>query len=133
MIVGVIGAGQMGAGIAQVSAGVGHDVLLSDIDLARAEAAPAGIAKALGQTRFDGRMAIFVLLVQHETPGAEILGQHIQLGYQGIGFGSGNDANVVQALHMRATGLDVVQEELAIQNHVIAGQETHDARIGFHA
>jgi len=35
MIVGVIGAGQMGAGIAQVSAGAGHDVLLSDIDLAR--------------------------------------------------------------------------------------------------
>ena len=35
MIVGVIGAGQMGAGIAQVSAGAGHDVLLSDIDIAR--------------------------------------------------------------------------------------------------
>jgi 3-hydroxybutyryl-CoA dehydrogenase len=42
MIVGVIGAGQMGAGIAQVSAGAGHDVLLSDIDLARAEAGKAG-------------------------------------------------------------------------------------------
>ena len=49
MIVGVIGAGQMGAGIAQVSAGAGHDVLLSDIDLARAEAGKAGIAKALGR------------------------------------------------------------------------------------
>src|SRR3546814_3041698 len=49
MIVGVIGAGQMGAGIAQVSAGAGHDVLLSDIDIARAEAGKAGIAKALGR------------------------------------------------------------------------------------
>ena len=49
MIVGVIGAGQMGAGIAQVSAGAGHDVLLSDIDLARAEAGKAGIAKGLAR------------------------------------------------------------------------------------
>lgn len=45
--VGVIGAGQMGAGIAQVSAGAGYHVYLSDIDLARAEAGKAGIAKSL--------------------------------------------------------------------------------------
>jgi len=45
--VGVIGAGQMGAGIAQVSAQAGYHVLLSDVDLARAEAGKAGIAKAL--------------------------------------------------------------------------------------
>lgn len=49
MIVGVIGAGQMGAGIAQVSAAAGHDVLLADIDLARAEAGKAGIGKALAR------------------------------------------------------------------------------------
>ncbi|MCW5861225.1 MAG: 3-hydroxybutyryl-CoA dehydrogenase [Caldilineales bacterium] len=49
MIIGVIGAGQMGAGIAQVSAGAGHDVLLSDIDMARAEAGKASIAKGLGR------------------------------------------------------------------------------------
>lgn len=47
--VGVIGAGQMGAGIAQVSAGAGYHVYLSDIDVARAEAGKAGIAKALGK------------------------------------------------------------------------------------
>lgn len=45
--VGVIGAGQMGAGIAQVSAGAGYHVYLSDIDVARAEAGKAGIAKTL--------------------------------------------------------------------------------------
>ncbi len=45
--VGVIGAGQMGAGIAQVSAGAGYHVYLSDIDLAKAEAGKAGISKAL--------------------------------------------------------------------------------------
>ncbi|MES2339394.1 MAG: 3-hydroxybutyryl-CoA dehydrogenase [Pseudomonadota bacterium] len=47
--VGVIGAGQMGAGIAQVSAAAGYRVLLSDVDLARAEAGKAGIARGLGR------------------------------------------------------------------------------------
>ena len=45
--VAVIGAGQMGAGIAQVSAAAGFEVLLSDIDLARAEAGKAAIAKQM--------------------------------------------------------------------------------------
>jgi 3-hydroxybutyryl-CoA dehydrogenase len=45
--IGVIGAGQMGAGIAQVSAAAGLHVLLSDVDQARAETGKAGIAKAL--------------------------------------------------------------------------------------
>ena len=45
--VGVIGAGQMGAGIAQVSAAAGYHVYLSDLDLAKAEAGKASIANAL--------------------------------------------------------------------------------------
>ena len=45
--IGVIGAGQMGAGIAQVSAQAGYRVLLSDMNRTRAEAGKAGIAKAL--------------------------------------------------------------------------------------
>lgn len=47
--IGVIGAGQMGAGIAQVSAQAGYTVLLSDMDLARAEAGKAGIGKQLAR------------------------------------------------------------------------------------
>jgi 3-hydroxybutyryl-CoA dehydrogenase len=47
--VGVIGAGQMGAGIAQVSAGAGYHVYLSDLDLAKAEEGKAGIAKAVSR------------------------------------------------------------------------------------
>jgi 3-hydroxybutyryl-CoA dehydrogenase len=39
----VIGAGQMGAGIAQVSAAAGYHVLLSDLDLDRAQAGKDGI------------------------------------------------------------------------------------------
>lgn len=45
--VGVIGAGQMGAGIAQVSAQAGFHVLLTDVSKERAEAGKTGIAKAL--------------------------------------------------------------------------------------
>ncbi len=46
-IIGIIGAGQMGAGIAQVSAQAGYDVLLSDVDISRAEAGKATVAKGL--------------------------------------------------------------------------------------
>jgi 3-hydroxybutyryl-CoA dehydrogenase len=45
--VAVIGAGQMGAGIAQVSAAAGYHVYLSDLELPLAEKAKSGIAKAL--------------------------------------------------------------------------------------
>ncbi|RYG30759.1 MAG: hypothetical protein EON93_14205 [Burkholderiales bacterium] len=47
--VGVIGAGQMGAGIAQTFAQHGMKVLLSDVNLAAAERGKAGIDKALGR------------------------------------------------------------------------------------
>jgi 3-hydroxybutyryl-CoA dehydrogenase len=47
--VGVIGAGQMGAGIAQVSAAAGYRTLLSDRDITLAEKGKAGIAKGLGR------------------------------------------------------------------------------------
>ncbi len=47
--IGVIGAGQMGAGIAQVSAAAGYRVLLSDVSKDRADAGKAGIAKQLAR------------------------------------------------------------------------------------
>lgn len=47
--IGVVGAGQMGAGIAQVSAQAGYHVLLSDVDLDRATKGRDGIAKGLGR------------------------------------------------------------------------------------
>ena len=46
-IIGVIGAGQMGSGIAQVSAQAGYHVLLSDVDIDRADKGKASIAKQL--------------------------------------------------------------------------------------
>ena len=46
-VIGVLGAGQMGAGIAQVAATVGYDVLLADVSLERAERGKSGIEKIL--------------------------------------------------------------------------------------
>jgi 3-hydroxybutyryl-CoA dehydrogenase len=59
----VIGAGQMGCGIAQVSAAAGYHVLLSDIDLDRAKAGKEGIAKQIGR------------LVEREKMGVDEAGQ----------------------------------------------------------
>lgn len=59
--IGVIGAGQMGAGIAQVSAQAGYRVLLADIDLSRAQAGKDGIAKVLGKQVEKGKLEQAVL------------------------------------------------------------------------
>ncbi len=54
--VAVIGAGTMGAGIAQVAAQAGHPVLLFDAADGAAEAGKAGIAKVLGKRVAKGKM-----------------------------------------------------------------------------
>ncbi len=68
--IGVIGAGLMGNGIAHVAALAGYDVILSDVEMARAEAAKATIAKNLGrgvkketisQTQADAALARIAL------------------------------------------------------------------------
>ena len=52
----VVGAGQMGGGIAQVLAAQGHEVLLNDVDEARIARGIAGIAKLLDRNVEKGRM-----------------------------------------------------------------------------
>lgn len=47
--VGVIGAGQMGAGIAQVAAAAGYDVIMNDIEQGFIDRGMAGIQKSLGK------------------------------------------------------------------------------------
>ncbi len=54
--IGVLGAGQMGGGIAQVAAQAGYSVLLADISEERAEAGKAKITKFLGRSVSKGRM-----------------------------------------------------------------------------
>lgn len=55
--VGVLGAGQMGGGIAQVAATKGLGVLLADIDRAAAESGKVKIGKALGRLVEKGKLA----------------------------------------------------------------------------
>lgn len=54
--VGVLGAGQMGAGIAHIAALAGYEVKLADISLERAEKGIEGIAKRLGRSVEKGRL-----------------------------------------------------------------------------
>jgi 3-hydroxybutyryl-CoA dehydrogenase len=54
--IGVLGAGQMGAGIAQVAAQTGYTVLLADVSQERADAGKAGIGKQLGRLVEKGKL-----------------------------------------------------------------------------
>ena len=56
--VAVIGAGQMGSGIAQTVAQHGIKIMLSDVDLAVAEKAKAGIEKSLGKLVGRGKIEV---------------------------------------------------------------------------
>jgi 3-hydroxybutyryl-CoA dehydrogenase len=56
--IGVIGAGQMGSGIAQTLAQHGYRVLLSDINIAAAEKGKAGIDTALGRLVGRGKITV---------------------------------------------------------------------------
>ncbi|MGA6925779.1 MAG: 3-hydroxyacyl-CoA dehydrogenase NAD-binding domain-containing protein, partial [Desulfosarcina sp.] len=55
-IFGVIGAGQMGNGIAQVAATAGLDVIMSDIKIEYAEKGLSNIAKILGKNVDKGKL-----------------------------------------------------------------------------
>jgi 3-hydroxybutyryl-CoA dehydrogenase len=55
-VVGVIGAGAMGAGIAQVAAMSGHPVVLFDIDPVAVDKALSGIAASLAKLADKGRL-----------------------------------------------------------------------------
>lgn len=57
MIVGVVGAGAMGRGIAQVSASAGHDVLLFDMDQEAVALAIRSIGDSLARTVARGKLA----------------------------------------------------------------------------
>jgi 3-hydroxybutyryl-CoA dehydrogenase len=55
--IGVVGAGRMGSGIAQVAAQAGLDVTLSDVDDARVGAARQALEQSLGRLVAKGQMA----------------------------------------------------------------------------
>lgn len=55
--IGVVGSGLMGAGVAQVAARAGVEVILLDVDAAAAERGKAGIAKRLADAVAKGRLS----------------------------------------------------------------------------
>lgn len=71
-VIGVLGAGQMGAGIAQVAATVGYQVLLADISLERSEQGKAGVEKQLTRSVVKERIT--------EAQKTEILGRLTPIG-----------------------------------------------------
>ncbi len=107
----------------QPEAGGDQDLVVAaaaGVDLA------AGIAEAFGQARFDRRVTILVLGIEHEAAFAEVLRQDLQFAQQFCQFIGAEDADVLQALRMRGAGSDVMQEELAVEDHVVAGEEGLD-------
>src|SRR5690606_9529152 len=78
-------------------------------------------------------MSVLKALVEHEGTVAEVLRQLHQLALEPGQLIIRQDADALQPLGMGGAGLDVVQEELAVQDHVVAGQETLDVRIHRHA
>jgi hypothetical protein len=89
----------------------------------------AGVAEAFDQPRLDGRVAVLESLVQHKGTAGDVLGQHIEFPQQGRTFPGIEDADPRQPLGVRAAGEDVVGQQLAIQQHVLAGEEGLDAGV----
>ena len=76
-VIAVVGAGQMGAGIAQVCAQRGYRVLLADAALERAKSAKLGIDKQLGRLRDKGKLTA----ADCESAGARIEASTAELAY----------------------------------------------------
>lgn len=73
-VIGVIGAGQMGGGIAQVAAGCGHQVILQDISLEAAKAGLKKIEKGLERLTSKGKLSVedAAALIARITPTGEL-------------------------------------------------------------
>ncbi|WP_234745596.1 3-hydroxyacyl-CoA dehydrogenase NAD-binding domain-containing protein, partial [Burkholderia sp. WTPI3] len=104
-VVGVIGAGAMGAGIAQVAAAAGHTVLLYDLNEAACDKALAGIRAQFARLAEKGRMAP----AQAEAAGSRIRAVRALADFAGV-------ALIVEAAAER---LDVKREIFAtLERHV---------------
>src|SRR5690606_10377954 len=91
--------------------------------------ATAGVVEAFDQARLDRRMTVFEALVEHERTPTEVVGERGELATDARQFVRRQDADALQALGVRAAGGNVVEEELAIEDHVVAGQEGLDLRV----
>src|SRR3546814_14605172 len=69
-------------------------------------------------------MAVLKAPVQNEATAAEVVGQRVEFANDARQFVRRQDADPLQAFGVHAAGGNVVEEELAIQDDVVAGQES---------
>ena len=106
LVVGVVGAGAMGSGIAQVAAAAGHLVMLGDNQAGAVARARAGMAKALARDVEKGRM----------TPAdtEALLARISDAGNPGGGFDGFARCGIV---------IEAVLEELAVKRELFTSLE----------
>ena len=106
LIVGVVGAGAMGSGIAQVAAAAGHRVILGDVNAAALLKARAAIAKAVARDVEKGRL---------DQQGADaLLGRIADAGSLSAGYAAFAKCGVV---------IEAVLEELSVKRALFAALE----------
>ena len=107
-LIGVVGAGAMGAGIAQVAAVAGHRVVLADASAASIERARAGHAKALARDVEKGRRTI--------ADADAVLAR--------LTYVAGADADALAAFAPCALVIEAIVEDLAIKRALFATLES---------
>jgi 3-hydroxybutyryl-CoA dehydrogenase len=112
--IGVLGAGAMGSGIAQVAAGAGHPVVLGDVSAPQLEKAKAGIARAMRREVDKGRKS---------APEAEAVTTRIETAATADGFAAFEGCGFI---------IEAIAEDLAIKQQVFAAIEKSapDATLG---
>lgn len=111
LIVGVVGAGAMGRGIAQVAAAAGHRVLLGDADAGAVDRAREAIAVGLARDVTKGRL---------DRPRADALLWRIEsAGSTAAGVGAFRECGLV---------IEAVVEELSVKRTLFAALEEVVAR-----
>ncbi len=106
LVVGVVGAGAMGGGIAQVAAAAGHEVVLGDVSAGAVERARQAIRSALARDVQKGRL---------DQPAADAtLARIADAGELGEGFEQYTGCGVV---------IEAVLEDLAVKRALFAALE----------
>jgi len=112
--IGVLGAGAMGSGIAQVAAAAGHPVLLGDVSAPQLERARGGIAKAMSREVEKGRKS---------ADEAQAITDRIETTPTGDGFVAFADCGFI---------IEAIAEDLAIKQQVFSAlhRVAPDATLG---
>ena len=106
LVVGVVGAGAMGSGIAQVAAAAGHRVVMGDANAAAVANARASIAKAVARDVEKGRL--------DASGAAALVGRVTDAGDLSAGYGAFAECGLV---------IEAVLEDLGVKRALFAGLE----------